>query len=49
VNATWRAWREAFFDLTAGRPHLPSVATTGPPPMTSEPAIMGADESDRQA
>ena len=25
INATWRAWREAFFDLIAGRPHLPSV------------------------
>ena len=28
VNATWRAWREAFFDLIAGKPHLPSPATT---------------------
>ena len=28
VNATWRAWREAFFDLIAGKPHLPSVTTT---------------------
>ena len=27
VNATWRSWREAFFDLIAGKPHLPSVAT----------------------
>jgi len=26
INATWRAWREAFFDLIAGKPHLPSVA-----------------------
>jgi lysyl-tRNA synthetase class 2 len=26
VNATWRAWREAFFDLIAGKPHLPSVS-----------------------
>jgi len=25
VNATWRAWREAFFDLIAGKPHLPSI------------------------
>lgn len=25
VDATWRAWREAFFDLIAGKPHLPSV------------------------
>jgi lysyl-tRNA synthetase, class II len=26
INATWRAWREAFFDLIAGKPHLPSMA-----------------------
>ncbi len=25
INATWRAWRTAFFDLIAGKPHLPSV------------------------
>jgi lysyl-tRNA synthetase, class II len=25
TNATWRAWREAFFDLVAGKPHLPSI------------------------
>ena len=25
TNATWRAWREAFFDLIAGKPHLPTV------------------------
>jgi lysyl-tRNA synthetase class 2 len=25
VSATWRAWREALFDLIAGKPHLPSV------------------------
>lgn len=29
VNATWRAWREAFFDLIAGRPHLPDVTAVG--------------------
>jgi len=28
VNATWRAWREAFFDLIAGKPHLPGVTTS---------------------
>jgi hypothetical protein len=26
VDATWRAWREALFDLIASKPHLPSVA-----------------------
>lgn len=31
VNATWRAWREAFFDLIAGRPHLPSIPPYQPP------------------
>jgi hypothetical protein len=25
IDATWRAWRTAFFDLVAGKPHLPSV------------------------
>jgi hypothetical protein len=25
TNRTWRAWREAFFDLIAGKPHLPSL------------------------
>lgn len=28
VNATWRVWREALFDLIAGKPHLPSVLST---------------------
>jgi lysyl-tRNA synthetase, class II len=26
TNATWRAWREAFFDLIAGKSHLPTVS-----------------------
>jgi lysyl-tRNA synthetase class 2 len=26
MNATVRAWRTAFFDLIAGKPHLPSIA-----------------------
>jgi len=29
VSATWRAWREALFDLIAGKPHLPSVTSDG--------------------
>ena len=29
INSTWRAWREAFFDLIAGKPHLPSVSPVG--------------------
>jgi lysyl-tRNA synthetase, class II len=31
VDATWRAWREAFFDLIAGKPHLPSVSAAETP------------------
>jgi lysyl-tRNA synthetase class 2 len=38
VNATWRAWREAFFDLIAGKPHLPSVTVTAQPTGVSEPS-----------
>ena len=39
VNATWRAWREAFFDLIAGKPHLPSVtAAAGPAPAVTAPS-----------
>jgi len=38
VNATWRAWREAFFDLIAGKPHLPSVSAAAQPAEASEPA-----------
>ena len=29
TNATWRAWREAFFDLIAGKPHMPNVEPAG--------------------
>ena len=47
VNATWRAWREAFFDLIAGKPHLPSVKATARPadPAGAEqPAAAEGDE-----
>jgi len=40
VNATWRAWREAFFDLIAGKPHVPSVTAV------AEPAEPGADAAE---
>jgi lysyl-tRNA synthetase class 2 len=26
IDRTWRAWRTAFYDLLAGKPHLPSIA-----------------------
>jgi len=45
VNATWRAWREAFFDLIAGKPHLPSVtavAEPAEPSQRSDPAEAAA-------
>ena len=42
VNATWRAWREAFFDLIAGKPRLPSVTPTARPALAPEPA--GAEQ-----
>ena len=42
VNATWRAWREAFFDLIAGKPRLPSVTATARPALAPEPA--GAEQ-----
>ncbi len=29
MNRTWRAWHTAFYDLLAGKPHLPSVAAEG--------------------
>jgi lysyl-tRNA synthetase, class II len=29
IDATWRSWRETFFDLIAGKPHLPSVLQVG--------------------
>jgi lysyl-tRNA synthetase class 2 len=43
VNATWRAWREAFFDLIAGKPHLPSVAAADSAPADSSPADESGD------
>ena len=30
LDARWIAWRDAFFDLIAGKPHLPSLPPLGP-------------------
>jgi lysyl-tRNA synthetase, class II len=30
LDARWIAWRDAFFDLIAGKPHLPSLTPLGP-------------------
>jgi lysyl-tRNA synthetase class 2 len=35
INARWRAWRTALFDLIAGKPHPPSV--TAPPGDVGKP------------
>jgi lysyl-tRNA synthetase class 2 len=40
IDATWRAWSTAFFDLIAGKPHLPNLA----PAAESEIADPGARE-----
>ena len=48
VNATWRAWREAFFDLIAGKPHLPTVtigASESGQPSPESPSLQIGDES----
>jgi len=40
MNATVRAWRTAFFDLIAGKPHLPSVTAaeaSAPDPLEASP------------
>jgi lysyl-tRNA synthetase class 2 len=46
VNATWRAWREAFFDLIAGKPHLPSVTATMPARAVDAASAEKPDEAD---
>ena len=35
LDARWIAWRDVFFDLIAGKPHLPSLPPAG---ASSEPA-----------
>jgi len=44
INATWRAWREAFFDLIAGKPHLPSIPAPAAHP-TETPVAEGEPEA----
>jgi len=47
VNTTWRAWREAFFDLIAGKPHRPSVKATAQPagaPEQADPTVVPSAE-----
>jgi lysyl-tRNA synthetase class 2 len=45
LDARWIAWRDAFFDLIAGKPHLPSLpplAAIGLPDATVDPTAAGA-------
>ncbi len=37
LNARWLAWRDAFFDLIAGKPHLPSLPPAGAQPAPADP------------
>jgi lysyl-tRNA synthetase class 2 len=52
VDATWRAWREAFFDLIAGKPHLPSVTAngsgSGSSPVSAPVEAAAATEAERE-
>ena len=48
LDARWIAWRDAFFDLIAGKPHLPSLPPLGPsgaPAATAEPADEGSADA----
>ena len=46
TNATWRAWREAFFDLIAGKAHLPSMPAADARPVVEAD---GAEEAGAEA
>ena len=41
LDARWIAWRDAFFDLIAGKPHLPSLPPLGPSGQPSSEASRG--------
>ena len=49
VNATWRAWRTAFFDLIAGKPHPPSVTEAAQSPVAGQLSdeAAGTESADR--
>ncbi len=50
IDRTWRAWREAFFDLIAGKPHLPSVsAVSALEPASSAASTEATDTSSQPA
>lgn len=37
LDVRWLAWRDAFFDLIAGKPHLPSLPPAGAQPAPADP------------
>jgi lysyl-tRNA synthetase, class II len=41
LDARWIAWRDAFFDLIAGKPHLPSLPPLGPSGAPADAASEG--------
>ena len=45
LDVRWLAWRDAFFDLIAGKPHLPSLPPVGAaaPDRSADAAEPGAD------
>jgi lysyl-tRNA synthetase class 2 len=44
LDARWIAWRDAFFDLIAGKPHLPSLPPLGPNGLPLTAATAGNGE-----
>jgi lysyl-tRNA synthetase class 2 len=44
-DATWRSWRESFFDLIAGKPHLPDVLRPAARPREAPDDEPAADEA----
>ena len=47
LDARWLAWRDALFDLIAGKPHLPSLPPAGSGPATDAVAtVAGAAPAD---
>jgi len=52
LTARWLAWRDAFFDLIAGKPHLPSLpppGADGSPDGDEAEETTGADEGTSEA
>jgi lysyl-tRNA synthetase class 2 len=48
LDARWLAWRDAFFDLIAGKPHLPSLppaGTVAPEQVAGESAAGAGDDA----